>query len=140
MMTTEMKYLLTKKFWSVSFLWTTLHTQKKNAFISNRNNNHNNPEFIKFVYLLVDPYLRWDHHIDFICTKLRKIVFFLSYLVNIDTLVVLVTAFNSLFQLHMPYCLLTWVVLQIGFLQNFLFWLEHRVELITWNLSNSLKC
>lgn len=86
-----------------------MNTGKTQELIfTTKSHNFANPDFVKFLGVVVDPNLRWDQHVDFLSKKLRKTVFLLRNLSRKVSLDVLLNAYYGLFHSQISYSLLAW--------------------------------
>ena len=63
---------------------------------------------IKYLGVLLDPYLRWNHHINELTKKLNCAIGMIYKIRNDCTQQVLVSLYYSLFHSHLSYCLSIW--------------------------------
>lgn len=91
-----------------------------------------NPPFVKFLGVLLDPDLRWNAHGEFMANALTKNVFALRQLANRVSQPVLKTAYFALFHSKLCYAILAWGHSAIG---HRLFGLQRRAIRVIGNLA-----
>ena len=71
-------------------------------------NEINNPEYVKFLGIIVDGKLNWKHHIDYVIKKMNSGVYALRKLKLLLPRWVLRTLYFSLIESHLSYGLTVW--------------------------------
>lgn len=84
-------------------------TKTQIMFFSTRCLDHfDNTENVKALGVIMDPHLRWDQHVDYLCGKLSKTVYLIRNLMTELPQTVIKTVYFSLFQSVFSYAILTW--------------------------------
>ena len=78
---------------------------------------HESPK-IKYLGVLLDPYLRWNHHINELTKKLNSAIGMIYKIRHDCTQPVLVSLYYTLFHSHLAYCLSIWGTSNDGYLSK----------------------
>lgn len=70
--------------------------------------NIENPKFVKFLGVYIDPVLRWDHHVNQLVKKLSKNLYLLRNLKPVIPAEMLITTYYAFFQSIFAYSIITW--------------------------------
>ena len=73
-----------------------------------RHHEINNPKKVKFLGIMLDPTLKWNEHVDYICSKLAKNLFLLKNLTQTTSDEITIMAYHALFNSVISYGILIW--------------------------------
>lgn len=93
---------------SASQLSLNVNKTEQIIFSLRKNDKIDNPESTKFLGVLLDPTLKFDRHVDYICNKLSKNIFLLKNLIKTVSQHVCVMTFHAVIQSVLSYAIITW--------------------------------
>ena len=92
---------------------------------------------VKYLGVIIDPHLSWNHHIDFVCNKLKRANGALSKLRHFLSKETLVSLYYALFHSHLSYSVQVWGLRENQQTRRILTLQKQALRLITFSDYNS---
>lgn len=96
------------KLWFTSNQLAINEAKSQNLLVTLKNHDFNNPQFVKFLGVRIDPALKWDQHTSHIANKLCSVIYLFRNLSDCVSADVLRIAYFGLFQSVISYAILAW--------------------------------